>query len=68
MQDPCHLIRPARLMAMLPRYGRASGDTAQFRYGLFTPEINFVAKISEILFTITHQDLHQNESILASKH
>jgi len=29
---------------------------------------DFVAKTSAILFTIMLQDLHQNESILASKH
>ncbi|MNT63973.1 hypothetical protein D3C72_2018350 [compost metagenome] len=68
MQDPCHLIGTVRLMAILPRHCGAAGDTAQFCYGLFTPEMNFVAKTSAVLFTIMHQDLHQNESILASKH
>ncbi|WP_445659280.1 hypothetical protein ACUDCK_27675 [Achromobacter sp. CF-sbj1-Ac2-l] len=54
MQDPCH-----------PRRGGVSqGENG----GLSTFDHVFVFKKTEFLFTIMHQDLHQNESIPASRH
>ncbi|MGE8659862.1 MAG: hypothetical protein ACN6O8_24200 [Achromobacter sp.] len=54
MQDPCHLTQGGRSQ-------REAG-------GLSTFHPVFVSKKAGFLFTIMHQDLHQNESIAASRH
>jgi hypothetical protein len=56
---PSDPLRPAGAAA---RGGAAAGG------GLSAPDLDFVSKAPQILSTIMHQDLHQNESSLAFKH